>query len=127
MTMPTTRPAGSVPPPPDARPSDARRGPDAGRGDAADERGRAALRALGLNDGADLTGETMDIVSPLTGSPIGRVPRLGPDDVDRAVQRARTAQRRWARTPMRERSRVLLALHDLVWRLRNPLLDLVPC
>ena len=50
---------------------------------------------------------------------------LGPDDVDRAVQRARTAQRRWARAPMRERSRVLLALHDLVWRLRDPLLDLV--
>ena len=50
----------------------------------------------------------------IAGSPIGRVPRLGPDDVDRAVQRARTAQRRWARTPMRERSRVLLALHDLI-------------
>ena len=120
MTMPTTRPAASVPPP-----SDARRGPDAGRGDAADERGRAALRALGLDDGADLTGEAMDVVSPLTGSPIGRVPHLGPDDVVDAVQRARTAQRRWARTSMRERSRVLLAFHDLVWRLRGPLLDLV--
>lgn len=139
MTTPTTRPAASVPPS-----SAARRGPDAERGSiaarrgraagrggtavrgpAADERGRAALRALGLDDGAGLTGEAMDVVSPLTGSPIGRVPRLGPDDVDRAVQRARTAQRRWARAPMRERSRVLLALHDLVWRLRDPLLDLV--
>ena len=86
MTTPMTRP-----------------GRAAVRGPAADERGRAALRALGLDDGADLTGGTVDVVSPLTGSPIGRVPRLGPDDVVAAVRRARTAQRRWARTPMRER------------------------
>ena len=106
---------------PAARPP---RAADGGRRDC-DARGRAALRALGLDDGAALAGDVIDVVSPLTGSPIGRVPRLGPDDVVRAVRRARAAQEQWARTPVRERSRVLLALHDLVLRLRGPLLDLV--
>ena len=93
-----------------------------------DVRGRAALRALGVDDGTTLSegsGGAIDVVSPLTGSLIGRVPRLEADDVARAVRRSRTAQSRWRRAPMRRRARVLLALHDLIWRLRAPLLDLV--
>ena len=106
---------------PAARPP---RAADGGR-QSRDARGRTALRVLGLDDGATLAGDVIDVVSPLTGSSIGRVPLLGPDDVARAARQAHAAQEQWASTGVRERSRVLLALHDLIWRLRDPLLDLV--
>ena len=48
------------------------------------------------------------------GETLGVVPRCTPDDVTRAVERAREAQVSWARRPMRERAGVALRFHDLV-------------
>ncbi|SES47340.1 succinate-semialdehyde dehydrogenase / glutarate-semialdehyde dehydrogenase [Pedococcus cremeus] len=63
--------------------------------------------------------------SPLTGAPLASLPLSTPDDVQTAVEAARSAQRAWARTPMSHRQRILLRYHDLVLDRQEQLLDLV--
>lgn len=63
--------------------------------------------------------------SPQTGAPVASVPRSTPEDVTRAVDRARDAQRAWARRTPAERARVLLALHDIVLAEQSAVLDLI--
>ncbi|QWW20236.1 aldehyde dehydrogenase family protein [Schaalia sp. 19OD2882] len=106
-----------------------------------DARGRNALRILGATwppegalaaagrpfdeDWAGAAGRTVQVSSPLTGAPIGQVPALGRHEVAGAALAARRAGALWASRPLRERTRVLLAFHDLVWKHRDALLDLV--
>lgn len=60
-----------------------------------------------------------------TGETLGMVPHCTPDDVTRAVERAREVQAEWARRPMRERARVALRFHDLVLARQREILDIV--
>ena len=52
--------------------------------------------------------------APFTGGPATTLPLSTEDDVEAAFAMARRAQLDWVRRPVRERSRVLLRLHDLV-------------
>ena len=63
--------------------------------------------------------------SPLTGAPLASLPLSTPEDVQTAVEAARSAQRAWARTPMSHRQRILLRYHDLVLDRKDQLLALV--
>ncbi|NMR18942.1 succinic semialdehyde dehydrogenase [Cellulomonas fimi] len=82
---------------------------------------RALLGRLAAAPGA----ATQTTCTPLTGAPLAAVPLSIPDDVAAAAERARAAQRRWARRPVRERAAVLLRLHDLVLDHRSDVLDLI--
>jgi glyceraldehyde-3-phosphate dehydrogenase (NADP+) len=53
-----------------------------------------------------LSGEYLDIFSPVDGSLVGRVPAMNREDVDRAVANARENLHSWAETPIHERARV---------------------
>jgi succinate-semialdehyde dehydrogenase / glutarate-semialdehyde dehydrogenase len=63
--------------------------------------------------------------APFTGAALADLPVSTPDDVRVAVDAARAAQRAWARRPLAERTRPLLALHDLVLDAQEELLDLI--
>ncbi|AKU16049.1 succinic semialdehyde dehydrogenase [Luteipulveratus mongoliensis] len=69
--------------------------------------------------------ETQASVSPLTGGHLADLPVSTIDSVDHAYRSAREAQARWASQPIAARARVLLRLHDLVFRNQNELLDLI--
>ncbi|WP_051259336.1 succinic semialdehyde dehydrogenase [Schaalia suimastitidis] len=98
-----------------------------------DERGRRAIDLLGVTwqqfpstcAQPDEQRPPLTITSPLTGTIIGTIPRLGTRDIRAATKRARAAQRRWTSLNVRERCRRLLAFHDLVWKYCDPLADLV--
>ncbi|WP_435738811.1 succinic semialdehyde dehydrogenase [Cellulosimicrobium sp. PMB13] len=64
-------------------------------------------------------------VLPFTGAPLAAFPTSSPDDVALAVDRARTAQRAWARVPVTERARVLRRFGELVLAEQSDGLDLV--
>jgi len=68
---------------------------------------------------------TSTTYAPFTGGPIAAVPLSTPDDVARATAAARSAQRTWARVPLRERCAVLLRLHDLLLEHQSDVLDLI--
>lgn len=68
--------------------------------------------------------ERLEVEAPATGRLLATVPRCTPDDVEGAVERARSAQARWAGTSWAQRRRVLLRFHDLLLSRREELLDL---
>ncbi|HEX8647476.1 MAG TPA: succinic semialdehyde dehydrogenase [Thermoleophilaceae bacterium] len=69
--------------------------------------------------------EEMEIENPVTGRPLGWVPRCTPEDVDAAVRRAREAQASWRQTSFAERRDVLLRYHDLVLDRQDEILDVI--
>jgi succinate-semialdehyde dehydrogenase/glutarate-semialdehyde dehydrogenase len=71
------------------------------------------------------TGEAAEVRSPLDGAPLAHIPQSSDTDVEEAFRRARIAQEKWARTPIRERERILLRLHDLVLDRQEEILDLI--
>ncbi|MFT4083169.1 MAG: succinic semialdehyde dehydrogenase [Nocardioides sp.] len=68
---------------------------------------------------------TDQVLSPLDGAPLAHIPQSSPEDVAAAFARARRAQVRWAATPVEERERILLRLHDLVLSRQEEILDLI--
>ena len=60
-------------------------------------------------------GETMRVENPATEETIAKVPRAQAADIDLAVERARTAQREWRRTPGLDRAKLL---HEVAARMR---------
>jgi acyl-CoA reductase-like NAD-dependent aldehyde dehydrogenase len=54
--------------------------------------------------------ETIDVVNAATEEVMGRIPQCTPEDVDRAVQAARTAFESWSQTPLVERANVIRAI-----------------
>lgn len=64
-------------------------------------------------------------LAPFDGQPLVGVPYSTGSDVDRAFDTARTAQVRWAQTPVRQRARQVLAFHDLLLQHRDEGLDLI--
>jgi len=71
------------------------------------------------------TSGTHRSVLPFTGAPLASFPTSSPADVEHAVERARTAQRSWARVPVAERARVLRDFGALVLAEQSDGLDLV--
>src|SRR5712691_360718 len=53
---------------------------------------------------------------PATGEEIGRAPLVMPEEVARAVGRARSVQRAWASRSFRERGRVIMKARGIVLR-----------
>ncbi|MEU6107324.1 succinic semialdehyde dehydrogenase [Streptomyces albidoflavus] len=81
---------------------------------------RLAARVSAAPDAARVTTS-----APYTGAPLADLPVSAPADVEAAFARARTAQRKWAATPIAERKRILLRYHDLVLARQNEVLDLM--
>lgn len=71
------------------------------------------------------TGETATTTAPFTGQVLAQVPVSTTDDVRAAFARACRAQRAWAETEMRQRTRLLLDLHDMVLDRQAEILDLI--
>ncbi|MFF8369129.1 succinic semialdehyde dehydrogenase [Streptomyces lydicus] len=63
--------------------------------------------------------------TPFTGEKLADLPESTPEDVATAFERARAAQARWAKVPVRQRAAVLLRFHDLVLRRQAEVLDLI--
>ena len=56
----------------------------------------------------------LDVISPYSGKPIGRVPLSTSDDVAQAVDAARAAQLEWRSVPLKERTQLLFRFRDLL-------------
>ncbi len=61
---------------------------------------------------SDADGEP--VLNPATGEELAQAPRSTPQDVDRAVQAARTAFETWSRTTPQQRSEALLGIADVL-------------
>ncbi len=59
-----------------------------------------------------ISGETLPVLNPATGSEIGRVAKAGQTEMDRALAAAEHAFRQWRKTPARDRARLLHAAAD---------------
>jgi succinate-semialdehyde dehydrogenase/glutarate-semialdehyde dehydrogenase len=71
------------------------------------------------------SGDTVETLAPYTGTRVAVLPQCSAADVEAAYERAHAAQRRWAATPVRERCRVVLKLHDLVLARQDEIMDLI--
>ena len=69
--------------------------------------------------------EEMEIENPVTGRPLGWVPRCTAEDVDAAARRARETQASWRNTSFAERREILLRYHDLVLDRQDAILDVI--
>jgi acyl-CoA reductase-like NAD-dependent aldehyde dehydrogenase len=69
--------------------------------------------------------ERFTVPAPFTLEPLGSVPVCTAEDIQFAVQHARSAQSRWAKWPTSERAAVLLRFHDLLLDRREQTLDLI--
>ncbi|HSW11998.1 MAG TPA: NAD-dependent succinate-semialdehyde dehydrogenase [Solimonas sp.] len=68
-----------------------------------------------LIGGEWVTGEHwIDVDNPATGAVIGRVPRFGRVETERAIAAADEAMGPWARQTAKERARILRRYHDLI-------------
>jgi succinate-semialdehyde dehydrogenase / glutarate-semialdehyde dehydrogenase len=67
----------------------------------------------------------LEVLNPMTGRPLGDVPRCTSADVVAAAQRARAVQPAWAARPVQERAAILLRFHDLVLQRQDEVLDLI--
>ena len=99
------------------------------------------VEVLGRGLPASLTPELVDLLTaratarpnaervttraPYNKAPIADLPMATPDDVAQAFETARTAQRQWRDTPIREREAVMLRFHDLVLARQDQVLDLI--
>ncbi|WP_087718498.1 acetaldehyde dehydrogenase ExaC [Salinicola salarius] len=63
---------------------------------------------------APADGRYMENITPVTGEVFCEVPRSGAADIDRAVKAAQQAAPAWGRTPVAERSRILLKIADRI-------------
>jgi succinate-semialdehyde dehydrogenase/glutarate-semialdehyde dehydrogenase len=62
---------------------------------------------------ARVTGDELVSINPATGEVIGRAPLTMPEDVARAVGRARQAQPQWAEKSFRERGRLIMKARQI--------------
>jgi len=60
------------------------------------------------------SGELRDLISPYTGTVIGKVPLSNADDVAAAVEAALPAAATWRATPVKERSQIVYRFRELV-------------
>lgn len=96
-------------------------GASATAGDRENRYGLLARRVI--SSGADQA--PIEVAYPVTGEVIGSVPRCDADDVRAAANRARAAQRDWARRSIGHRARVLLRFHDLLLARQKEIMDII--
>ena len=72
-----------------------------------------------------VSGETFESRSPATGEVIGRFPKSGAEDVDRAVEAAKTAYQEWRLVPAPRRGEILYRFAQLLEREKAALTDLM--
>lgn len=63
---------------------------------------------------SSLTGKTIDVVSPIDGSLLGKVQLVSHAEIDQAIMRAREAQKLWQDVPMIKRGRILHLAADWI-------------
>ncbi len=68
---------------------------------------------------------TVTTTAPYSGHVLATLPVSTPEAVEAAFERARAAQARWSTTPVAERCRIMLRLHDLVLDRQEEILDLM--
>lgn len=86
------------------------------------------LRSSAYIDGkwvASTDGKTVDVTDPFTGGLIGTIPSLEAAQVQQAIDAAERAFPAWARTPARERGKILRKLLDLITLHRDDLARLI--
>src|SRR6187431_235163 len=71
------------------------------------------------------SGETFDSTSPADGDHIGTFPKSGPDDVDRAVEAAKTAYEEWRLVPAPARGEILYCFANLLMEEKDSFTDLM--
>ena len=69
--------------------------------------------------------DTVPVLNPANGKKIYDLPQLSVAQVEAAIDAARDAQHDWAKTPVAERSKLLLELHALMLEDETKLLDLL--
>ena len=69
--------------------------------------------------------ELLDIEAPFTGETFGTLPMGTADDVSEAARQARAAQQSWSKQSFRERARIFLRFHDLIFQRKDEILDLI--
>ena len=69
--------------------------------------------------------DQIEVTSPMTEQLLGTTPSATAEDVTAAVATARAAQPAWAALGHRERGRILMRAHDLVFERQDEVLDLV--
>ncbi len=74
---------------------------------------------------ASVTGRTLAVESPYTGTTVGEVPRSSKEDVEAAVQAASRAAESWALVPLKERTQILFRFRDLVYKHIDTISNLV--
>ncbi|HUG70768.1 MAG TPA: CoA-acylating methylmalonate-semialdehyde dehydrogenase [Pirellulaceae bacterium] len=70
-------------------------------------------------------GQYLDVISPVDGTPLSRVPLSTAAEVDRAVTVARDAYEAWSKCTIKERSQVFYRYRELLHRHADELADLV--
>ena len=83
---------------------------------------RARLTAQVVSSGAS---PSVTMYAPFSGEPLAELPQCTPDEVLAAADRARAAQKKWAKVPVKERAKVFLRLHDLVLDAREQIMDVI--
>lgn len=61
-------------------------------------------------------GEKTDVISPINGKKIGEISAPSEQQIKKAMELAQHAQKEWGRTPIKERSRVLFELRNILMR-----------
>jgi succinate-semialdehyde dehydrogenase / glutarate-semialdehyde dehydrogenase len=69
--------------------------------------------------------EQMEIENPVTAQRLAAVPRCTAEDIELAVERARSAHARWKQADWGSRRSVLLRFHDLVLDRQDEILDVI--
>jgi succinate-semialdehyde dehydrogenase/glutarate-semialdehyde dehydrogenase len=67
----------------------------------------------------------MEVENPLTGEPLATVPQCTAQDIELAVERARSAQAGWRESDWAMRRGVLLRFHDLMLDRQDEILDVI--
>ena len=86
------------------------------------------LRNLSANarlNNLDPGGNIQEIKAPFTGETISWVGKGSKEDVTKAFEIARRAQRSWVHVPFSERKRIVLRFHDLLLRNRELVADMI--
>jgi acyl-CoA reductase-like NAD-dependent aldehyde dehydrogenase len=71
------------------------------------------------------SGETFESTSPATGETLGRFPKSGPEDVDRAVAAAKAAHEGWRLVPAPRRGEILFRFGQLLIERKQELTELM--
>lgn len=58
--------------------------------------------------------KTMEIISPIDNSIVGKVTAVSQDNVDQAIAGAKKAQKEWANVPMNERAKIMYRVSDIL-------------